>query len=180
MKKKIKINGETFSEFLSEKKIQKKVSQIGKKIEKEYSNKRPVFIGVLNGASIFLADLIRNINIDLEIDFIKLSSYGDEKFSSGSVKLLKDVDAHIGGKDVLIVEDIVDTGLSVSFIKKHLITRNPKSIKIVSLLHKKNKSANESPNYVGFEIKDLFVIGYGLDYAQKYRNLKSIYILDSK
>lgn len=180
--KHIQINNDKFSEYLSEKKIQQRIKQLGKKISKDYKGKTPIFVGVLNGAALFLSDLVRNISIDLEIDFLKLSSYGNEKISSGSVKMLKDLDVHIGGRDIIIVEDIVDTGLSIEFIKKLVFPRNPSSVRVVSLLYKKRKSKpakKENINYIGFEIPDYFVIGYGLDHTQKYRNLRAIYKLSN-
>jgi hypoxanthine phosphoribosyltransferase len=180
----IQINGETFTLLLSEEQIQQRIRELGKIISEDYRGTIPIFVGVLNGAAIFLSDLIRCVNIKLEIDFLKLSSYGEEKFSSGSVKMLKDLDVHLGGRDIIIVEDIVDTGLSVNFIHKLIEPRNPSSVRIASLLWKKRKynhnKAELKIDYVGFEIPDEFVIGYGLDYTQQYRNLRAIYRLSSQ
>ncbi|MBM4165417.1 MAG: hypoxanthine phosphoribosyltransferase [Ignavibacteria bacterium] len=180
----IQINGETFMLLLSEEQIQQRVRELGKKISEDYIGTIPIFVGVLNGAAIFLSDLIRCVSIKLEIDFLKLSSYGEEKFSSGSVKMLKDLDVHLGGRDIIIVEDIVDTGLSINFIQKLIEPRNPSSVRIASLLLKKRKynqnNAQRKIDYVGFEISDEFVIGYGLDYTQQYRNLRAIYHLSSQ
>ncbi|MBS4029023.1 MAG: hypoxanthine phosphoribosyltransferase [Ignavibacteriales bacterium] len=173
----ISINGEVFSLMFSEAEILRRIKEIARTISTDYLGKTPIFVGVLNGAVIFLSDLVREVTVDLEVDFLKLSSYGDEKFSSGSVKLLKDFDVHIGGRDILIVEDIVDTGLSIEFIKKLVFPRNPASVKVVTLLHKKKSQQNQNIEYVGFEIPDEFVIGYGLDHSQKYRNLRGIYRL---
>jgi len=178
MKKEITVNNDRFVLYLSEKKIQTRVKQLGRQINKEYKGRVPVFIGVLNGSFIFLADLIRHITIDCEMDFFKLSSYGEAKISSGSVKLLKELNCDITGRDVIIVEDIVDSGLSVDFILKLIREHNPRSFKVISLLYKKDALKVDVPiDYVGFQIPNHFVIGYGLDYAQKVRNLRGIYRL---
>jgi hypoxanthine phosphoribosyltransferase len=137
----------------------------------------PIFIGVLNGSFIFFADLIREITIDCEMDFIKLSSYGDAKISSGDVRVLKDLNCQVENRDIVIVEDIVDSGLSIDFLKRLIISQNPRSVKVVTLLYKKESVRYPiEMDYVGFEIPNLFVIGYGLDYAQKVRNLRHIYM----
>ena len=138
-------------------------------------------IGVLNGSFIFLADLMRNISIPCEVDFFKLSSYGDEKVSSGNIKKLKELDAEIEGRDVIIVEDIVDTGLSMNYILHQVKNLNPASVKIATLLYKPNALKYDvTLDYIGFEIPTLFVLGYGLDYAQEGRNLAQIYVLDEE
>lgn len=163
--------------YISERKIKLRLKNLAKKIDKDYKSKCPVFIGILNGSFIFFADLIRELTIDCEVDFLKLSSYGDSKISSGHVTMLKELNAEIKGRDVIIVEDIVDTGLSLKFIRDLINRENPKSLRFATLLHKKDVSKlNFKIDYVGFEIPNEFVIGYGLDYAQKYRNLKSIYV----
>ncbi len=178
MKKEITVNNERFVLYLSETKIQTRVKQLGRQINKEYKGRVPVFIGVLNGSFIFLADLIRHITIDCEMDFMKLSSYGDAKISSGNIKMLKELNCDITDRDVIIVEDIVDSGLSVDFIIKLIGQHNPRSFKVISLLYKKDALKVEVPiQYVGFQIPNHFVIGYGLDYAQKVRNLRGIYRL---
>lgn len=126
----------------------------------------------------FMADLMKNININCEIDFFKLSSYGDAKITSGQVKLIKDLNADITDRHLIIVEDIVDTGLSIKYIEELLSNHNPASVKVVSLLVKPESIKYEIKiDYIGFKIPNKFVIGYGLDYAQKYRNLSSIYVL---
>jgi hypoxanthine phosphoribosyltransferase len=174
----IKINGDTFEPFITEEQIRKRVKELAVHINADYAGKTPIFIGVLNGSFIFLADLIREINVDCEMDFFKLSSYGDAKISSGQVKLLKNLNCEVAGRDILVVEDIVDSGLSIAFIKNIIEKENPKTLKFVSLLLKKGVPKIDFPiDYVGFEIPPDFVIGYGLDYAQKVRNLKSIYRL---
>ncbi len=175
---KIKINGDEFEILLSEEMIDKRVVELGEQISKEYNGRLPIFIGVLNGSVIFFADLIRNISIDCEVDFLKLSSYGDAKISSGKVTLLKELNCPIENRDIVIVEDIVDTGLSIEYMKKLINAHNPRSIKVVTLLHKSEATKyNVKLDYIGFIIPNKFVIGYGLDHSQKYRNLKSIYAL---
>jgi hypoxanthine phosphoribosyltransferase len=172
------INGDTFEEFITEEQIQIRIKELAVKLNSDFKEHVPIFIGVLNGSFIFLADLIRNITIDCEIDFFKLSSYGDAKISSGQVRLLKELNCQVEGRDIIIVEDIVDSGLSLTYIKKLIEKENPRSLSFVSLLVKKGLPKIDFPvNYVGFEIPPDFVIGYGLDYAQKVRNLRSIYRL---
>jgi hypoxanthine phosphoribosyltransferase len=178
MKKQLKFNQDVFEIFISEEQIQKRVRELAQKINKDYKDKTPIFIGILNGSFIFMADLIRHLTIDCETDFLKLSSYGDAKISSGNVTLLKDLNAQIGGRDIIVVEDIVDTGLSIQFIKKLIALHHPRSFKIISLLYKKDSIRVNIPvDYIGFSIPNYFVIGYGLDYSQKVRNLKAIYRL---
>ncbi len=175
---KIRVGNEIFTEYLDAKKIQLRIKELAEKISKDYEGKVPVFIGVLNGAFIFMADLVKNIGIDCEMDFFKLSSYGDEKISSGKVKLIKELNCDVNGRDLIIVEDIVDSGLSIKFIEELISQHNPTSMKVISLLVKPNSLRYDVKiDYIGFEIPSKFVIGYGLDYAQKYRNLPSIYML---
>ena len=167
-----------YEEYISENKIQLRLKEMGAEIENTYKNEKPILIGVLNGGFIFLADLIRYINSDCEIDFIRISSYGDEKESSGHIKVLKPLSADIKGRHVIVVEDIVDSGLSVQFLLKMLSAFEPKSLKVATLLWKKSRTKVKIPlEFVGFEIEDKFVIGYGLDDAQIKRNLRSIYIV---
>lgn len=174
----IVIGKEVFVPFLEKKKIQSRVKELGNQISEDYRGNTPVFIGVLNGSFIFLSDLVKNVNIDCEIDFFKLSSYGDEKISSGKVKLLKELNCDVNGRDIIIVEDIVDSGLSIKFIEELMMQHKPASMKVCSLLVKPNSLRyNIKIHYIGFDIPSKFVIGYGLDYAQKYRNLSSIYVL---
>ncbi|MCX8056886.1 MAG: hypoxanthine phosphoribosyltransferase [Ignavibacteria bacterium] len=176
----ITVNGEKFEILIDEAEIQKRVVELGEQISNDYQGSIPIFIGVLNGSVIFFADLIRNISINCEVDFLKLSSYGDAKISSGNVKLIKELNADIKDRDVVIVEDIVDTGLSIVYMKGLLKSQNPKSIKVVTLLHKPEATKYDIKlDYVGFQIPNIFVIGYGLDHSQKYRNLRSIYALKS-
>ncbi len=174
----LRVNGDTFEPYITEEQIRRRVHEMAAQINKDYAGRVPIFIGVLNGAFIFLADLIREISVDCEIDFFKLSSYGDAKITSGQVRLLKDLNCQVTGRDILVVEDIVDSGLSVDFMRKIILHENPASVRFVSLLIKKGLPKIDFPiDYVGFEIPPDFVIGYGLDYAQKVRNLRTIYRL---
>ena len=177
----VTIRGERFRKYLTAETLRSRTEELGEQISKDYAGKKPILIGVLNGAFIFLADLMRCINIDCEVDFLKLSSYGAQKISSGEVKELKHIDADITGKHIIVVEDIVDTGLSMEFILAKLSADNPASIKVATLLHKFEATKVEVPlDYVGFRIKNHFVLGYGLDYGQVGRNLADIYILDEQ
>jgi hypoxanthine phosphoribosyltransferase len=151
---------------------------MAEQISQDYKGKIPIFIGVLNGAFIFLSDLIKNISVDCEIDFFKLSSYGDSKISSGNVRLLKELNCDVNGRDIIIVEDIVDSGLSIKYIEEIFEKHTPNSMKVCTLLLKpESLKFNVKIDYIGFNIPSKFVIGYGLDYAQKFRNLRSIYSL---
>ncbi|MCX6142045.1 MAG: hypoxanthine phosphoribosyltransferase [Ignavibacteriales bacterium] len=178
MTNEITINNDRFTLYLSEEQIQNRVRELAAQINKDYKGKVPIFIGILNGSFIFLSDLVREISLDCEVDFLKLSSYGDAKISSGQVKLLKDLNCQVNGRDIIVVEDIVDSGLSMDFMKELVMRENPASFRVITLLLKKSVAKVSFPiDYVGFEIPPEFVIGYGLDYAQKVRNLKSIYRL---
>ncbi|HED05425.1 MAG TPA: hypoxanthine phosphoribosyltransferase [Ignavibacteria bacterium] len=174
----IVIGKEVFVPLIAEDVLQLRIKKLGKQISEDYVGKVPIFIGILNGAFLFLADLIKNITIDCEIDFFKLSSYGDDKISSGNVTLLKELNCDVNGRDIIIVEDIVDSGLSMKFIKELIAPHKPASMKVVSLLVKPDSLRYKVKiDYIGFDIPSEFVIGYGLDYAQKYRNLRLIYVL---
>ncbi len=175
----VTVNNERFRVFISEEEIRKRVKELAGEINRKYADKTPIFIGVLNGSFIFFSDLIREVDIDCEIDFFKLSSYGDAKISSGNVKLLKDLNCQVTDRDIIIVEDIIDSGLSMDFIKKLITRQNPRSFSVVTLLYKSDcVKIDFKVDYIGFQIPNHFVIGYGLDYAQKARNLRAIYILD--
>jgi hypoxanthine phosphoribosyltransferase len=177
----ITINNDTFALYLSEQQIHDRVKELAARINDDYQGKVPIFIGILNGSFIFFADLIREITVDCEVDFLKLSSYGDAKISSGQVHLLKDLNCQVEGRDIVVVEDVVDSGISMEFMKRLVMKENPASFRVVTLLLKKSVAKVDFPiDYVGFEIPPEFVIGYGLDYAQKVRNLKSIYRLAPK
>ena len=176
---KLIVNGEKFEVLLSEAQIQNRIKELGEKISSDYSGKIPVFIGVLNGAFIFMSDLLKNVSINCEVDFFKLSSYGDAKISSGKVKLLKELNCEVIGRDIIIVEDIVDSGLSIKYLEEIFEEHKPASMRVVSLLRKpKSLKYDVKIDYIGFDIPSKFVIGYGLDYEQMYRNLKAIYILE--
>ncbi|MTI86780.1 MAG: hypoxanthine phosphoribosyltransferase [Balneolaceae bacterium] len=172
-------NDESFKVFITKEQLEERLSQLGNQLNKEFEGKKPIFIGVLNGAFIFLADIMRHVSISCEVDFMKLSSYGDEKVSSGKVTELKHIDAKIEGRHIILVEDIVDTGLSMNYLVENVKKYNPESVSVLTLLHKKEATKYDVQlDYVGFEIPDAFVLGYGLDYAQEGRNLAQIYVLD--
>ena len=155
--------------------LNRRVHELGQELSRDYMGRVPILIGILKGSCIFLADLIRSMNIDVEVDFIAISSYGDQTESSGSVKLLKDLDRDIYGRDILIVEDIVDSGLSLAFLRKSLAARNPKSLSIVALLDKRERRESDIyVDYVGFPVPDKFVVGYGLDYGERFRGLEYV------
>ena len=173
----VHFKGEPFELYLSEEDIAERIRQIGKEIDRDYTDKTPILIGVLNGAFMFMADLLRAITVDCEVDFLKLSSYGAQKVSSGEVTQLKKIDADIKDRDVIVVEDIVDTGLSMQYMLDNLEAAGPSSIRVATLLHKPESSGGEVPiDYLGFDIPNLFVIGYGMDYGQIGRNLPEIYM----
>ncbi|WP_177160495.1 hypoxanthine phosphoribosyltransferase [uncultured Fusobacterium sp.] len=164
--------------LISEEKLAARVAELGKQIEKDYQGKDLVCVGLLKGSVVFMTDLIKTINLDLKIDFMKVSSYGNGTDSTGIVKILKDVDEEVTGKDVLLIEDIVDTGLTLANVKEFMWKKKPNSIKICTLLDKPSRrKADVKAEYVGFEIPDAFVIGYGLDYAEHYRNLPFVGVL---
>jgi len=157
------------------KELKQKVAQLGKKISKDYARANPVLVGILKGSFVFLADLVRELDIPHEVDFISVASYGSETKATGVVKLLKDLSINIKGRHVIIVEDIVDTGLTLNYIRRNLLTRSPKTLEIITLLDKKKRRKINVPlKYVGFSIPGEFVIGYGLDYNEQYRNLPFI------
>lgn len=177
----IQCNGETFKPYLSQQQIEQRVNELGEQLTRDFEDKHPIFIGVLNGAYIFLSDLMRYVQMPCEVDFLKLSSYGDEKVSSGQVTSLKEIDADINGRHVILVEDIVDTGLSMKYLLNQLGAKKPASLTTVTLLHKEEATHHDvTLDYIGFTIPTLFVLGYGLDYAQEGRNLAQIYILDEE
>jgi hypoxanthine phosphoribosyltransferase len=180
MAKNLKVNGDTFELMISERRIKTRIKGLAKDLNKRYKGQTPVFIGILNGSFIFFADLIREITIDCEVDFLKLSSYGDAKISSGNVRLLKDLNCQVTGRHIIIVEDIVDSGLSMQYIRDLTLKQNPASFTVVTLLYKPASVKSDIKiDYVGFTIDPEFVIGYGLDYAQRERNLRAIYRLKS-
>jgi len=163
--------------LLSQKEIKDCVMSMGEEISERYSNSNPIFIGVLKGSFIFMADLLRSVAIDCEVDFIKVRSYSGKK-SSGRIKLLNNISCDIKGRDVIIVEDIIDTGLSIKFLYKRIMGAHPKSVAVATLLHKPGKAKLDFPvDFIGFEIPHKFVVGYGLDFNQKMRHLDEIYYI---
>ncbi len=164
--------------LIDKEKLDRRISEIGQEISAKYQDEVPIFVCILKGASLFLADLIRTIDVPVEIDFMSISSYGNSTTSSGIVKIRKDIDADICNRTVIIVEDIVDSGLSLNYIKEYLLQHKPKLIETCVLLDKPTSHKIEvSIDYLGFSVPDEFVVGYGLDYAEKYRNLPFIGIL---
>ena len=161
--------------LISQEEIENKVIELAKKIEKDYEKQEVLIVGVLKGAFVFVSDLVRNINFDLSLDFIAVSSYGMSTESSGVVKINKDIEMDLSGKNVIIVEDIIDTGLTLKYIKDYLSGKNAKSVRICTLLDKPSRrKCDVDVDYVGFEIEDLFIVGYGIDCKKKYRNLPYI------
>lgn len=158
--------------------IQKRVSEVAREITKDFKGERVHLVGVLKGACIFLSDLVREINLETSIDFIAVSSYGKGKESSGQVRLLKDLDSSIAGLNVILVEDILDTGLTISYLLRILRQRKPKALRVAALLDKPSRRLrNVKGDYVGFSIPNEFVVGYGLDYGERFRNLKNVCVL---
>jgi hypoxanthine phosphoribosyltransferase len=161
--------GET---LVSREDLQRRVAELGAEISRDYEGRDLVMVGVLKGAVLFLADLMRSIEVPCEVDFMAVSSYGSQTDSSGVVRFLKDLDASIAGRDVLVVEDIIDSGLTLQYLMRNLRARDPASLEVCALLTKPERlRVDLSPRYVGFEIPNRFAIGYGLDHAQRYRNL---------
>jgi len=167
--------------LFSKAQIEEVVTRLALQISRDYEGKRPLLIGVLKGAFVFLADLIRKLTIPVEVDFVRLSSYGLGSESSGQVKFTKELETEIEGKDVIVVEDIIDTGLSLKVLIEVLKERKPKSLRVCCLLDKKfRRTVPLEVDYVGFEIEQGFVVGYGIDYAEKYRELPEIYVVEGK
>ncbi len=163
---------------ISAEELRERISVLGEAITRDYAGSEPLLVGVLKGAVTFMVDLAREIDLPLEVDFMAVSSYGSSTRSTGVVRILKDLDQAIEGRHVLIVEDIVDSGLTLSYIVDHLRGRGPASVRICALLRKKRADASPPPiDYIGFDIPDEFVVGYGLDYAELYRNLPFIGVL---
>lgn len=164
--------------MITEQQIKRRIKAMGKKLDKVYEGKKPVVLCILKGSSIFFADLIRSMKTTLSVDFMSVSSYGSSTVSSGELKIRTDVSTDIAGRDVLIVEDIIDSGNTLYRLKKLLAERNPSSINIVTLLDKPaRREADITPDYTCFVIEDEFVIGYGLDYDEEYRNLPYVGVL---
>ena len=159
--------------------LQRRIRELGGEISRDYEDRDLIMIGVLKGAVLFLADLMRELTVPCEIDFMAVSSYGSETDSSGVVRILKDLDSSIEGRHVLIVEDIIDSGLTLQYLLRNLRARNPASVEVCALLTKPDRRRVDLPiRYVGFEIPNRFVIGYGLDHGQRYRNLSCVAVLN--
>ena len=161
--------------------IEKRAEEIGKQITEDYEGERVILVGILRGAVLWMSDVMKNVDLDMIIDFMAVSSYGSSKKSSGIVKINKDLDVNIDGQNVIIVEDIVDSGVTLNYLVGYLQSRGAKSIKICSLLNKQcNRKVDLQADYIGFEVDDMFIIGYGLDYDQRYRNLPYISFLEDE
>ena len=159
--------------------LQQRVAELGKEISRDYAGRPLLLIGVLKGAVFFLSDLMRYLEVPVEVDFMAVASYGSATDSSGVVRILKDLDASIEDRDVLIVEDIVDSGLTLQYLLRNLGSRNPRTLEVCALLTKPDRRKVDLPTrYVGFEIPDRFVVGYGLDYAERHRNLPFVAALE--
>lgn len=164
--------------LIPEERLHARVAELGRQITADYAGKTPFFLGVLKGCYVFMADLVRSVALQTTMDFMAVSSYGAGTTSTGAVKITKDLSQDIEGRDVIIVEDILDSGVTLSYLKNYLANRRPASVKIVTLLDKPSRrKADISPDYCGFSVPDAFVVGYGLDYAERYRNLPYIGIL---
>lgn len=161
--------------------LHQRVAELGAEIDADYAGRDLVLVGVLKGALIFMSDLMRALSVPCEIDLMAVSSYGSSTDSSGVVRILKDLDTSVSGRDVLIIEDIIDSGLTLQYLLRNLRARDPASIEVCALLTKPTRRRVDLPiRYVGFEIPDKFAIGYGLDYAQRYRNLDYVAVLDQE
>ncbi len=164
--------------FISRDKIQKKVKEIASQISSDYEGKEPVIIGILNGAVFFFADIVREVSIPVKIDFLRAASYGSSMESSGTIQLTKDVEISVKGKPVILVEDIVDTGLTLSHLIKEMESKEPESVKICALINKlERREKSVQVDYCGFQIETGFIVGYGLDYDEQYRQFPDIYTL---
>jgi len=166
------------SVIISEEQIDERVRELGAEISRDYAGETVLLVAVLRGAAIFLADLSRAITVPVELDFMAVSSYGSSTKSSGVVRILKDLDEQIEGRHVIVVEDILDTGLTLKYLLKNLASRKPASLEVVTLLNKEGKQRVPiSCKYSGFSVPDVFVVGYGLDFAERYRNLPYVGVL---
>ena len=167
--------------FFTKNQIELKVRELGAKLAEKYRDKYPVFIGILNGSFVFMADLVRHVDIQCEIDFMAVSSYGSGTTTTGAVKISKDLSRDIEGRHVIIVEDILDSGFTLSYLCNYIKVRKPASVAICTLLDKPARRKTEiQADYTGFECPDEFIVGYGLDYSEKYRNLPYIGVLKSE
>jgi hypoxanthine phosphoribosyltransferase len=166
--------------MITQEEMRKRIQELGLRIAKDYQEKDLLMVGVLKGAFVFFADLTRAIPLPLHVDFLVVSSYGEKKKSSGAVKVISDLSQNVKGKDILVVEDIVDSGLTLTFLKKKLMAKKPASLRFCTLLDKPQRRKTEvTIDYVGFTIPNKYVVGYGLDYENKYRNLPYIAVLEN-
>jgi hypoxanthine phosphoribosyltransferase len=164
--------------LFTESQIHDKVAELARRVERDYEGERPLLVGVLKGALMIMADVARELKMHVDIDFMAVSSYGVSTESSGVVRILKDLDADLSGRHVIIVEDIIDSGLTLAWLRANLETRGPASLEILALLRKPDAAKVEvDVKYLGFDIPNAFVVGYGLDYAEKYRNLRGVAVL---
>ena len=164
--------------LISESEIKKRVKVLANKINEDYKGKNPIFIGILNGCYVFMADLLREIELDVEVDFVKIRSYEGDS-STGTIKFRKDISADINGRDMIIVEDIIDSGFTINFLVNRLRNSGPKSVAVATALFKNEVAKLDfEVDYVGFEIPSEFVVGYGLDYNEKYRHLKDVMVME--
>jgi hypoxanthine phosphoribosyltransferase len=164
--------------LIDEETLRERVAELGAEVSAEYAGRDLMLIGVLKGAVFFMADLMRAIDVHCEVDFMAISSYGASTDSSGVVRILKDLDANIEGRNVLVVEDIIDSGLTLSYLMRNLRARNPATLEVCALLTKPERREIQVPvRYIGFEIPNRFVVGYGLDFAERYRNLRYVGVL---
>lgn len=164
--------------LFTEETIQKRIAELGETLSRDYEGKNPLVICVLKGAVMFMSDLVRRMTIPLEMDFMAVSSYGASTQSSGVVRILKDLESSVEGRHILIVEDVIDSGLTLSYLRELLLGRKASSVKIVTLFDKPHRrTVDIKPNYCGFLVPDQFIVGYGLDYAEKYRNLPYVGVL---
>lgn len=164
--------------LLTEEQLKTRVAELGRELTEKFAGKEPLFIGVLKGSFVFMADLIRSVDLKSSIDFMAVSSYGGGTSSSGAVKIMKDLGEDIEGRDIVIVEDILDSGVTLNYLRGYLMNRRPSSVTLVTLFDKPaRRKAPITADFVGFDVPDEFIVGYGLDYAEKYRNLPFIGVL---
>ncbi len=167
--------------FFSGEELQQKVREIGAQITRDYEGRDPLFVGVLKGSFVFMADLMRAVDLYCDIDFMAVSSYGSGTTTTGAVKINKDLSYSVEGRHIILIEDILDSGVTLSYLKKYIEARKPASVRICTLLDKPaRRRADIHADYVGFECPDAFIVGYGLDYAERYRNLPYIGVLKSE
>lgn len=164
--------------LFTEEQLMSGIRLLGERLSHDYSNRNPLFVCVLKGAVMFMADLVKQVSVPMEMDFIAISSYGDSSKSSGVVRILKDLDGSVENRDIVIVEDIVDTGLTLAYLKESFIHRRANSVKVAALFDKpEGRKVDIQPDYYCFQVPNAFIVGYGLDYAERYRNLSCVGVL---